>query len=104
MNKVLTPQTETTKQTIDQNTVNDELVKAIRYLASDNENIKAQIMTISLLIDYLIERIQKANIDLDLDSWPEWAQKRNEEMRKQAEEILKTRESKQETQEIDLNE
>lgn len=102
MTKVLTPQTETTKPTLDQNSINDEFIKAIRYLASDNENIKAQVMTISLLIDFLIEKIQQNNIQLDLDSWPEWAQKRNEEMRKEAEKMLESRKS--EKTEIDLNE
>lgn len=66
----------------------------------------AQILHLGLLVEYLYKELDEKKIGLDLDSYPEWAQNRFEEIQKMStdEQGVKLQEEmKQEMQDIANN-
>jgi hypothetical protein len=48
----------------------------------------AQLIHLGLLIEFLYEAVAKADINIDMEEFPEWAQARYEEIQKEAKDAL----------------
>ena len=74
---------ETNEQT--KNFTEEELIAVLRSLSVKVDVANAQVLNLGLLVEYLYEQLEAAEINLDTEAFPEWAEKRHEEIKKHAE-------------------
>ena len=96
MEKNMSENETTENQQIDLNTI-------IGALKVKVDAANAQILHLGLLVEYLYKELDEKKVGLDLDNYPEWAQKRFEEIQKMSEDEIGNelqQEMKKEMQEI----
>ena len=65
-----------------------ETVNILKALSMKVDVANAQILNLGLLVEYLYEKIEQTDINLDVDAFPAWAEERHEEIKKQATEMM----------------
>lgn len=65
-----------------------ETVNILKALSMKVDVANAQILNLGLLTEYLYEKLAEANVKLDVDAFPEWAEARHEEIKQQASEMI----------------
>ena len=65
-----------------------ETVNILKALSIKIDVANAQILNLGLLTEYLYEKLAETDIDLDVDAFPDWAEARHEEIKKQASEMV----------------
>jgi len=68
---------------------NEELVQVLSALRMRADSTNAQILQISMLVEYLFEELKEKGIDIDLEKFGEWSANRWAEIQKEAAEQLK---------------
>ena len=66
----------------------DQLLKVLQGFRVRMDAANAQLIHLGLLIEFLYEAVGKADITIDMEEFPTWAQSRYEEIQKEAKEAL----------------
>lgn len=85
---IINPKTNKPANQPSQDKMNQEFIQAFQHVAQDVHGVKTQLMTMSLMLDYLCERLQVAKtpegtalFELALQDFPAWAKARTDEMK-----------------------
>tara|TARA_B100000131_G_scaffold122261_1_gene119353 strand:- start:13019 stop:13447 length:429 start_codon:yes stop_codon:yes gene_type:complete len=66
-----------------------ETVNILKGLSVKIDVANAQILNLGLLVEYLYEKLEEAEVNLDVDNFPTWAEARHKEIQDQAETMMK---------------
>ena len=80
---------ETTKNVGEKIISQQETVNILKALSIKVDVANAQILNLGLLVEYLYDKLAEADINLDIDAFPAWAEARHEEIKNQATEMMK---------------
>lgn len=67
-----------------QDQLNQEIITAVSILGNEINNVKKQVTLLSLYSEYISEKLQEAGVELALDNFQAWAEKRSEEIKAEA--------------------
>ena len=67
----------------------EETVKILKAMSIKIDVANAQILNLGLLVEYLYEKLAEAELELDVDAFPDWAEKRHQEIQDQASSMMK---------------
>ena len=67
----------------------EETVNILKGISVKVDVANAQILNLGLLVEYLYEKLEEAKVDLDVENFPEWATARHDEIKEQAESMIK---------------
>lgn len=74
----------TTPEIDNQDQLNQEIITAMGIFGGEINNVKKQLTLLSLYSEYISEKLQEAGVDLALDKFQDWANKRSEEIKAEA--------------------
>ena len=66
-----------------------ETVNILKGLSVKIDVANAQILNLGLLVEYLYEKLEEAEVNLDVDNFPTWAEARHKEIQDQEETMMK---------------
>tara|TARA_B100000427_G_C15405671_1_gene549654 strand:- start:272 stop:652 length:381 start_codon:yes stop_codon:yes gene_type:complete len=66
-----------------------ETVQILKGLSVKVDVANAQILNLGLLVEYLYEKLEQAEVNLEVEKFPEWADARHKEIQDQAESMMK---------------
>tara|TARA_B100000427_G_scaffold299588_1_gene281374 strand:+ start:160 stop:579 length:420 start_codon:yes stop_codon:yes gene_type:complete len=67
----------------------EETVNILKGLSVKIDVANAQILNLGLLVEYLYEKLESAEVDLNVEEFPQWAEARHKEIQDQAETMMK---------------
>jgi hypothetical protein len=67
-----------------QEQLNQEIITAVGILGNEINSVKKQVTLLSLYSEYISNKLQEAGVDLALEDFQTWAEKRSDEIKAEA--------------------
>ena len=73
-----------------ENKISDtELLQILTALRQRTDIVNATLVQLGFLVEFLYDQLQAQGVEIDMDSFPQWAQERQDELQKEMEEAQK---------------